>query len=74
MPYSSFGWVGEDREIKLVVKGGVWHTVHTIGGQPDQKLIKLHGTNELPSPWSESTDKNTVIKELTELNQHAKIS
>jgi hypothetical protein len=73
MSYTSFGWVGENREIKLVQKEGIWKTVHFIDGQPDQKLIKLHKTNELPTPWADSTDRATVVAALSEINPHAKI-
>ena len=74
MGYVSFGWIGEDREIKIVVKDGVWTTVHHVDGQPDKQLIKMFGTHELPTPWSEDTDRDTVISELAARNQHAKIS
>ena len=74
MSYVSFGWAGENREIKVVLKDGVWMTVHNVDGEPDQHFIKVFGSNELPTPWSEDTDRDTVISELASRNQHAKIS
>ena len=74
MGYISFGWIGENREIKLEKKDGVWVTVHSIEGKPDQNLIDVFGSNELPTPWPDSTDKEYVINALTEVNALAKIN
>ena len=74
MGYVSFGWIGENREIEVVLEDGVWHTVHTIDGEPDQSLTRIHGSNKLPTPWTEETNKRTVISELAARNQHAKIN
>lgn len=70
----SFGWAGEDREVKLLKKNGVWMTAHFVKGQPDQKFAKLYGSNELPTPWPESTDRETVVQALTAINPHIKIT
>ena len=45
----SFGWTGENREIKAVQNDGGWCTEHLIDGEPDQQLIKLFGTNVIPT-------------------------
>jgi len=74
MGYVSFGWIGENREITVVLKDGVWHTVHYIDGEPDQGMIKIHGSNELPTLWTAETDRETVISELAARNSHATIS
>lgn len=71
---TSFGWIGENREMKVFLKDGQWHTRHFIDGQPDQSLIKIYGTHEIPTPWSEETDQETVISELAMRNQHAMVS
>ncbi len=70
----SFGWSGEKRDIKVVLKNGVWHTVHYVDGKPDQLMVKLFGTNELPTPWSSEVDRDTVINELKVRNRNASIS
>ena len=72
--YVSFGWIGENRSIKVIIKDGLWHTEHLIDGKPDEHLIKVFGANILPTPWSEEVDQETVIKELKERNLHAEIS
>ena len=74
MGYVSFGWIGENREIKVVLKDGVWNTVHYVDGEPDPHFTKIYGSNELPTPWTEETDRDTVVSELAARNQHAKIS
>ena len=74
MSYVSFGWIGENREITLKVKDGIWHTVHHVDGEPDPHFSKIFGSNELPTPWKEDVDKETVIKELADRNPHATIS
>ena len=71
--YVSFGWIGENREVKVSLKNGVWVTTHYVDGQPDPQLIKAFGTHELPTPWSEDTDRSTVVSELEVRNSHAKI-
>ena len=71
--YVSFGWVGENREMEVVLKGGRWHTVHRVDGEPDPRMIKIYGSNELPTPWTEETSRETVIEELAARNGHAKI-
>ncbi len=72
--YISFGWGGENREIKLVVKDGKWYTVHSIDGKPDTHMIKTFGTNELPSPFAATVEKATVVQEIQARNRRAKIS
>ena len=37
-------------------------------------MIKIYGSNELPTPWTEETPRETVIEELAARNGHAKIS
>ena len=74
MSYVSFGWAGEEREIKVVPKDGVWMTAHYREGRPDPLVVKMFGTHELPTPWSEDTDRDTVIQELAARNARAKIS
>ncbi len=73
MGYVSFGWIGEDREIEVVLEHGVWHTAHVVDGEPDKSLNRIHGTNRLHTPWSEETDRETVIQELAARNPHARI-
>ena len=72
--FVSFGWIGENREIKVVLKDGVWMTTHLVDGEPDPFLTKTYGSHELPTPWTDETDKATVIKELADRNQHATVS
>jgi hypothetical protein len=66
----SFGWAGEEREVKLVKKNGVWMTAHFVKGQADQKVAKLYGSNELPTPWADNVDRETVVQALTAINPH----
>ena len=73
MSYVSFGWIGEDREITVKVVDGVWHTVHIVNGELDRSLTRTHGSSTLPTPWTEGTDRETVIQELAARNPHAKI-
>jgi hypothetical protein len=70
----SFGWAGEEREVKLVKKDGVWTTAHFVQGQPDPKIAKLYGSNELPTPWSDTIDRETVVQSLTVINPHIKFT
>ena len=72
--YVSFGWIGENRSIKVILKDGLWHTEHHIDGKPDEHLIKVFCANILPTPWGDDVDQETVIKELKERNLHAEIS
>ena len=74
MSYVSFGWAGEDREVKVVLKDGVWVTEHYIKGKPDPLVVKMFGSHQLPTPWTEETDRDAVIEELKVRNAHAKIS
>ena len=75
MAYVSFGWSGEpERDIKLFVKDGVWMTSHYIEGKPDELFVKIFGSHELTTPWTEETDRETVVKELSARNPHAKVS
>ena len=69
----SYGWVGEDREIELTVKDGVWITRHYIGGQPDRSLSKTKDTHEMLTPWLEIVPRSTVVQELTARNPHLMI-
>ena len=70
----SFGWTGENREIKVVQQDGSWLTEHLIDGEPDQQLIKLFGTNVIPTPWSSDTDRGNVVEELTVRNPNSNVS
>ncbi|MCY4580467.1 MAG: hypothetical protein OXD31_15660 [Chloroflexi bacterium] len=70
----SFGWTGENREIKVVQQDDAWYTEHLIDGEPDQQLIKLFGTNVIPTPWSSDSDKSTVMEELTVRNPNSSVS
>lgn len=72
--YISFGWGGENREIKLTVKDGRWYTQHFIDGKPDAHMIKTFGTNELPSPFTSDVEKAAVIQEIQARNRRARIS
>ena len=75
MSYVSFGWSGEgERVIKVSLQDGKWMTTHYIDGEPDQQLIRLFGSNTLPTPWAEETDMSTVVEELAARNSHAKVS
>jgi hypothetical protein len=49
-------------------------TTHFIAGEPDQQIIRMFGSNELPTPWTEETDKETVVHELQIRNGHAAVS
>jgi hypothetical protein len=69
----SYGWVGEDREVELVVKDGCWVTRHYIDGEPDQSFSKTQHTHELLTPWSEAVPRSTVVQELTARNPHLRI-
>ncbi len=70
----SFGWTGENREIKVVQKDESWFTEHLIDGEPDGQLIKLFGTNVIPTPWSSDTDRGSVVEDLTVRNPNSKVS
>lgn len=70
----SFGWTGENREIKVVRKDDGWFTEHLIDGKPDQQLIKLFGTNVIPTPWSSDTDKGSVVEDLTVRNPNSNVT
>ena len=70
----SFGWTGENREIKVVEKDGRWMTEHLVDGQPDGHLIKLHGTNVIPTPWTSDADRDTVVSELAVRNPRSNIT
>lgn len=70
----SFGWTGENREIKAVQKDDAWYTEHLIDGEPDQQLVSLFGTNVIPTPWSSDTDRDKVVEELTVRNPNSTVS
>ena len=70
----SFGWTGENREIKVVEQDDGWCTEHLIDGEPDQQLIKLFGTNVIPTPWSADTDRDHVTQELSVRNPNSTVS
>ena len=70
----SFGWTGENREIKVVQQDESWFTEHLIDGEPDQQLIKLFGTNVIPTPWPSDTDRGSVVEELTVRNPNSKVN
>ncbi len=74
MSYVSFGWTGEDREIKVELQDEKWMTVHFVDGKPDEHFSRIFGSHILPTPWSKDTDKDTVIRELSERNLHAKVN
>ena len=69
--YVSFGWSGENREIEVFLENGIWMTRHFVDGKPDPLFTKCYGSHELPSPWTEDTDRDKVIEELSSRNQHA---
>ena len=69
----SFGWTGENREIKVVEKDGKWLTEHLIDGSPDQQLIKLFGVNVIPTPWASDTGRDEVVSELSVRNPNSKV-
>ena len=56
------------------LKEGVWNTVHYIDGEPDQAMIRMFGSHELPTPWTEETERETVVQELAARNANSKIS
>ena len=70
----SFGWTGENREIKVVQEDGSWFTEHLIDGEPDQQLVNLFGTNVIPTPWSEDTDRDAVVEDLSVRNPNSTVS
>ena len=70
----SFGWTGENREIKVVQNDGSWFTEHLIDGEPDQQLVNLFGTNVIPTPWSEDTDRDAVVEDLSVRNPNSTVS
>lgn len=70
----SFGWTGENREIKVVEQDGNWVTEHLIDGEPDQQLVKLFGTNVIPTPWSSDTDRGSVVEDLSVRNPNSTVS
>ena len=70
----SFGWTGENREIKVVQQDEGWVTEHLIDGAPDKQLVKLFGTNVIPTPWSSDTDRDKVVEELSVRNPNSKVS
>lgn len=70
----SFGWTGENREIKVVEQGGKWLTEHLVDGSPDQQLIKMFGANTIPTPWSSETSREDVVRELAARNPNSTVS
>ncbi len=73
--YTSFGRGREGNyEIKVEVQDGTWVTVHTLDGKPNPDIIGMFGNHVLPSPWTEETDRATVVEELSVRNPNAKIS
>ena len=70
----SFGWTGENREIKVVEQDGNWFTEHLIDGEPDQQLVKLFGTNVIPTPWSSDTSRDSVVEDLSVRNPNSSVS
>lgn len=58
----------------MVQQDESWFTEHLIDGKPDQQLIKLFGTNVIPTPWSSDTDRGSVVEELTVRNPNSKVS
>ena len=69
----SFGWTGENREIKVVEENGLWLTEHLIDGEPDRQLIKMFGTNKIPTPWSSESSRDEVMEQLTVRNPNSKV-
>ena len=70
----SFGWTGEDREIKVVERDGEWLTEHAVDGSPDEQLIRLFGTNTIPTPWSADKSREEVVEELAVRNPNSSVS
>ncbi|MYC06455.1 MAG: hypothetical protein F4X57_04675 [Chloroflexi bacterium] len=70
----SFGWTGENREIKVVQQDDGWHTEHLIDGAPDQQLIRLFGTNVIPTPWAADADRDAVVEDLSVRNPNSTVS
>ena len=70
----SFGWTGEDREIKVVERDGEWLTEHVVDGSPDGQLIRLFGTNMIPTPWSADKSRDEVVEELAVRNPNSSVS
>lgn len=70
----SFGWTGENREISVVEKDGKWFTEHLVDGDPDAQLIKMFGSNSIPTPWSSETPRGEVVEELSVRNPNSKVS
>lgn len=70
----SFGWTGENREIKVVQGDDGWQTEHLIDGEPDAQMMKLFGTNVIPTPWAADTDRDAVVAELSDRNPNSTVS
>lgn len=70
----SFGWTGEDRKINVVERDGKWLTEHVVDGSPDQQLIRLFGTNTIPTPWSSDKSRDEVVEELSVRNPNSRVS
>ena len=70
----SFGWGGENKEIKVIWKNDIWMTEHLVDGQPDEFLVQLYGTYVIPTPWGANTDRETVVNELAARNPNAKVT
>ena len=70
----SFGWTGEDRKINVVERDGKWLTEHVVDGSPDQQLIRLFGTNTIPTPWYSDKSRDEVVEELSVRNPNSSVS
>ena len=70
----SFGWAGEEREVKVSLVDGVWVTSHFINGQPDPLVAKIFGSHQLATPWAEKTSRDKVVDELKSRNPHCDIN
>ena len=65
--YVSFGWIGENRSIKVILKDGLWHTEHHIDGKPDGEKIALK-THYLTIQFSDKTFNQNFIEGFKKLN------
>ena len=70
----SFGWTGEDRKINVVERDGKWLTEHVVDGSPDEQLVRLFGTNVIPTPWSADKSRDEVVEELAVRNPNSSVS
>ncbi len=74
--FVSYGWVREmpEGETHMEIVEGVWHATHFDGGKPDKYMVDLFGSHQLPTPWTDETDKETVVREFAARNPHMNVS